>query len=239
MTTDAREEEGSIASNLARVQRQIEAACQRSGRAPEEVRLVAVSKAHPAEAISAALEAGHRDFGESYVQEWQEKAGALAREPVRWHIIGALQSNKIKHLMDGPGPLPALIHSVDRTSLLKEIEKRAPGEIDVLLQVNVSGEASKSGVAPEGLRALLEDALGREHVRPVGLMTIPPYDPDPETARPHFQALRRLRDELSAEPGLEDLRELSMGMSGDFEVAIEEGATLVRVGTAIFGERDG
>lgn len=207
----------SIAENLARVRAGI----------PPGVTLVAVSKTQPAGAIREAYAAGQRDFGENYAQEWREKADALSDLPeLRWHFIGALQTNKVKYLA---GRVHA-IHTVDRVELAREISKRflaKGGAARVFLEVNTGGEASKAGCPPGEAPALAEAVRALPGVELVGLMAIPPPAGDP---RPHFRLLRALRDRLG-------LRELSMGMSADFGIAIEEGSTLVRVGTAIFGER--
>jgi hypothetical protein len=206
-----------IASRLARVRQGI----------PEGVGLVAVSKSHPAAAIREAFAAGQRDFGENYVQEWREKADALADLPgLVWHFVGSLQTNKVKYLAARVG----LIHTVDREELGREIARRwekAGARARVLVEVNLGGEASKGGCAAGQVPALVEALRRLPSLDVAGLTAIPPPEDDP---RPHFAALRALRDRLG-------LRELSMGMSGDYPVAIEEGATLVRIGTAIFGER--
>ena len=194
---------------------------------PAGVTLVAVSKTQPADAIREAYAAGQRDFGENYAQEWREKADALADLPaLRWHFIGGLQTNKVKYLAGRV----AAIHTVDRVELAREISRRfaARGAVArVYLEVNVGGEASKSGCAPADVDGLAAAARALPAVELVGLMTIPPPDDDP---RPHFRTLRALRDRLG-------LAGLSMGMSADWRVAVEEGSTCVRVGTAIFGER--
>jgi PLP dependent protein len=209
--------EGTIAARLAAV---------RSG-IPAGVTLIAVSKTQPAEAIREAYAAGQRDFGENYVQEWRDKAAALADlADLRWHFIGSLQTNKVKYLAGRV----ALVHTVDREELGREIAKRwekVGARARVLVEVNLGGEASKGGCAPEGVPALVAALRAMPALDVAGLTCIPPPEDDP---RPHFRALRSLRDRLG-------LRELSMGMSGDYPVAIEEGATIVRVGTAIFGER--
>ena len=206
-----------IASRLARVRQGI----------PEGVGLVAVSKSHPAAAIREAFAAGQRDFGENYVQEWREKADALADLPgLVWHFVGSLQTNKVKYLAARVG----LIHTVDREELGREIARRwekAGARARVLVEVNLGGEASKGGCAAGQVPALVEALRRLPSLDVAGLTAIPPPEDDP---RPHFAALRALRDRLG-------LRELSMGMSGDYPVAIAEGATLVRIGTAIFGER--
>jgi pyridoxal phosphate enzyme (YggS family) len=225
-----------IADNLLTINRRIAAACLRAGRDPAAVRLVAVSKTMPAAAVAAATEAGQRLFGESYVQEFVAKAEQV-RGPVEWHFIGSLQSNKVKSLA---GKV-ALIHSVDRYSLAAEIDRqwgRLGRNADILLQVNLGGEATKSGTAESGLIDLARRVQELPRLQVRGLMTLPPWEENPEAVRPHFRRLaelsRTLREhDLLAPEGCE----LSMGMSHDFEVAIEEGATLVRVGTAIFGAR--
>jgi PLP dependent protein len=212
----------------------ITAACKRAGREPGEVRLVAVSKTVDPERIRAAIDAGQDLFGENYLQEAQNKIEALGRQ-VSWHLVGSLQSNKAR----GAVELFDLIHAVDRLKLAQALDAAAArlGRVqDVLIQVNQAGEATKSGVAPEAAAALLREVARLPHLRVLGLMTMPPWFPDPEAARPFFRALRELRNQLRGLTGL-PLTELSMGMSGDFVVAVEEGATLVRVGTAIFGSR--
>ena len=226
-----------IAQNLEALQTRIQQACRASGRAPDTVRLVAVSKLHPGTDVVEAAAAGQLLFGENYVQELIDKARQLS-EPVQWHLIGHLQSNKVKYL---PG-IVSMIHTVDRLSLAREIDRqwreKQGSPCDVLVQVNVSGEETKSGTtAAEALELIKQLAL-LPHLRVRGLMTMPPFFDEPEAARPYFRELRLLAEQIKTEaiPGVE-MAELSMGMSGDFEVAIEEGATLVRVGTAIFGER--
>lgn len=201
------------------------------------MRLVAVSKLHPAALVAEAAAAGQTVFGENYVQELVDKAAQLAR-PVEWHMIGHLQSNKVKYL---PG-IVSMIHTVDRLSLAQEIDRqwrdKQSAACDILVQVNVSGEATKSGTTATEAVELVRHIAKLPNVRVRGLMTMPPFFDDPEAARPYFRELRLLADRISSEqiPAVE-MTELSMGMSGDFEVAIEEGATLVRVGTAIFGGR--
>jgi pyridoxal phosphate enzyme (YggS family) len=226
----------SVAENLLKIQERIRTAAERCGRDPRSVRLVAVSKTQPMEAIIAASEAGQRIFGENYVQELLDKAGK-APETAEWHFIGSLQSNKVKYIAG----LVSLIHSVDRISLAREIDRQwqRTGKVcDILLQVNISGEETKSGTTAAGVIELAREAAALPHLRIRGLMTMPPFFDEPERARPYFRELRRLAGVIMAEdiPGV-SMDELSMGMSGDFEVAVEEGATLVRVGSAIFGER--
>ncbi|MHC1698439.1 MAG: YggS family pyridoxal phosphate-dependent enzyme [Geobacteraceae bacterium] len=226
----------SIAENLKQIRERIASAAQRSGRNPDSVKLVAVSKTQPAEAVMAALTAGQQTFGENYVQEFLDKVQHLP-ESVEWHFIGSLQSNKVKYLTGHT----RLIHSVDRLSLAQEIDRQW-GKIGkacaILLQVNISGETTKSGTTAGDLFQLARELALLPQIRVRGLMTMPPFFDEPERARPYFRELKRLSELLTAEeiPGI-TMEELSMGMSGDFEVAIEEGATLVRVGSAIFGER--
>jgi pyridoxal phosphate enzyme (YggS family) len=201
------------------------------------VRLVAVSKTHPAALVEEAAAAGQGLFGESYVQEFVVKAETV-NSPVEWHFIGALQSNKIKYLRGRVG----LIHSVDRLSLATEIDRqwaKLKRPADILLQVNLGGEETKSGVEETGLQELVRQVAGLGHVRIRGLMTLPPFFEEAEAVRPYFRRLREVAEGVRAIglPGVE-MAELSMGMSHDFAVAIEEGATLVRIGTAIFGERE-
>lgn len=215
-----------VAARLDAVRARIVAACARCGRDPSSVRLVAVSKVHPAAAIAEARAAGQVVFGESYVQELIARAEAFAGADV--HFIGHLQTNKVKALLAVAAL--ACVESVDSSRLLRELDKRCAEQgrrLDVLLQVNVGREPQKSGVLPEALPALVAEARAASSVTLRGLMTIPPADEDP---RPHFRALRELA-------GVFGLAELSMGMSDDLDVAIEEGATMVRVGTAIFGPR--
>ena len=206
---------------LTRVRERIAAACARAGRDVRQIKLVAVSKLQPVEKLREALASGQTVFGENYAQDLREKAGQLPG--VEWHFIGALQTNKVK-LVVGRA---ALIHTCDRLALAREISKRAAVEQRVLLEVNVGREPQKAGVLPEDAPALLAEVRALPRLRCEGLMCIPPADQDP---RPHFRALRELAARLQ-------LPQLSMGMSADYETAIEEGATIVRVGTAIFGER--
>ena len=226
----------SIAANCQKINDRIAAAARRAGRLPESVRLIAVSKMQPAAAVRDAAQGGQRLFGENYVQELVTKAAEVS-ETVEWHFIGALQSNKVRQIAG----LVSLIHSVDRLSLAEEISRqwgKLGMSADVLIQVNISRESTKSGTSAAELMQLVRAVAELPHVRVRGLMTMPPFFDDPEGARPFFRELRRLSGEVAAEeiPGVE-MAELSMGMSGDFEVAVEEGATLVRVGSAIFGER--
>jgi pyridoxal phosphate enzyme (YggS family) len=225
-----------IARNLENICTRIDAAARRAGREPSSVRLVAVSKTQPAEAVSEAARAGQPLFGENYVQEFAAKAAAVT-ESVEWHFIGHLQSNKVRQLAG----LVTMVHSVDRLSLARELDcqwAKLDRCCDVLIQVNVGGEASKSGTSLDEAVSLVRQIAALPHLRIRGLMTMPPFFDDPDGARPYFRQLRQIAEEIRmlGVPGVE-MKELSMGMSGDFEVAIEEGATLVRVGSAIFGER--
>ncbi len=220
--------------NLATIRARIVAAAERSGRAPDTVRLVAVSKTHTAEAVIAAAAAGQRVFGESRVQEAREKIPACP-PGLEWHFIGHLQKNKIRQAL----PLFTMFHSIDTAGLaegLNRIAGEAGTPVSGLLEVNVSGETTKHGFSPALLASALPGLAALPHLRLRGLMTMAPYSENPEEARPVFHALRCLRDDLQQTLGL-PLPELSMGMSGDFEPAIEEGATLVRIGSSIFGSR--
>ncbi len=228
----------SIADNVARVRERIAAACARSGRAPQDVRLMAVSKTHPASAIREAVAAGVTLFGENRVQEYAEKAADLHETAAEFHLIGHLQSNKAAKAAE----LFNAVDSVDSWKLAERLSGAAEKlgkTLAVLLEVNVGGEEAKSGFAPdsEELLVLLAKASDLRHLRIRGLMTIPPHTEDPNGARPYFQTLRALRDRLAKDFPQAKLGELSMGMSHDYEIAIEEGSTCVRVGTAIFGER--
>lgn len=218
-----------IAADLASVRGRLDAACRRAGRDPAAVTLVAVSKKQPPEAIREAYAAGQRDFGENYAQELRDKQAALADlAGIRWHALGPLQTNKAKYVA---GKV-ALLHTLDRVDLAQELARRAGGaKVRALVEVNIGREPQKGGVLPEELPERLAALAAVPGIELAGLMCIPPAADDAEASRPHYRALRELRDRLL--PG----GELSMGMSGDFEVAVEEGATLVRVGTAIFGER--
>lgn len=225
-----------LADRLAQVREHIAAAAAKSGRTVDDVTLVAVSKTHPPESVSEALDAGQTVFGESRVQEARAKIPLLPGR-ARWHFIGHLQKNKIRHAL----PLFELFHGIDSLELARDLDRIA-GEAGVfpkvLLEINVAGEATKYGFAPPNLWAQLEELLALERLQIDGLMCIPPPQPRPEDSRRYFVTLRDLRDALQAEARV-PLPQLSMGMSGDYAVAVEEGATLVRVGTAIFGERAG
>jgi PLP dependent protein len=231
-----------LKENLENVLSRIRNAAINCERNPETVRLVAVTKTVPVHQIRTAIEADITIFGESYVQEARDKINELSAYPVSWHFIGKLQSNKVKYVVK----LFELIHSVDSIKLIMEIDKQAKkiGKTqDILIQVNAAGEIQKSGTSPEQVLEMLKAVSKLENIAVKGLMTMPPYFNDPEKARPFFKQLRKLSNQLQKE--ISDLSstahikfdELSMGMTGDFEAAIDEGATLVRIGTAIFGGR--
>jgi pyridoxal phosphate enzyme (YggS family) len=226
-----------IAANLAAVRARLAAAAGRAGRDASAVRLVAVSKTHPVESVLAARRAGQADFGENRVQEALQKIADSTDTAINWHLVGYLQSNKARKAVGAF----AWIHSIDSRDLLMRVEAaaaEAARQPAVLIQVDLAGEPTKHGAVPDDLAGLFDQARACRAVRVAGLMVLPPFTPDPEASRPYFRRLRELRDGLldrGVEPAM--LRELSMGMSHDFEVAVEEGATLVRVGTAIFGAR--
>jgi len=227
----------SICSQLDEVKRQLAAAAQSCGRNPAEVRLVAVSKTRPAQDIIEAFHCGQTIFGENYVQELCAKAREVDL-PVQWHFIGHLQSNKVKQIAG----MVSMIHSVDRLSLAEEISRqwgRLGRVCDILIQVNISGEVSKSGTSEAAALELVRSISQLPNIKIRGLMTMPPFFDDPEAARPYFAGLRKLASTIEAEgiAGVE-MRELSMGMSGDYAAAIAEGATCVRIGSAIFGSRN-
>src|SRR5450432_3325737 len=225
-----------IAANLEQVRARIAEAAQKCGRSPHDIELVAVSKTHAAEKVQAAVEAGQMVFGESRVQEARAKIPLLPSR-LRWHFIGHLQKNKIRHAL----PLIEMFHGIDSLALAQDVDRIAEEDgvrPRILLEVNLAGEASKHGFSPGTLRRDLEAALSLGRLTIEGLMTLPPLAPEAEASRGYFVALRDLRDQLEAEFKVR-LPQLSMGMSGDYPIAIEEGATLVRVGTAIFGERSG
>ncbi len=212
-------------------------ACERSGRDPQDVRLVAVSKTVAAERVRQAVAAGVQILGENYIQETRDKQAELGDLSVSWHFIGHLQRNKAKYAVR----MFDLIHSLDSLKLARELDRQAArhGRVQpVLIQVNISREESKSGIATEEIETLVREVAGLEHLRLQGLMTMPPFFDQPERARPYFRKLAELARHIAQlDIAGVSMQELSMGMSGDFEVAIEEGATLVRVGTAIFGAR--
>ena len=227
--------QATISDNINSIRKRIEAAASRAGRDPADITLIAVSKLHPAEAVDAAAECGITDFAENKVQELCRKQ-PLVKSEVRWHLIGHLQTNKVKQVIDKV----CLIHSVDSLHLAEEIDRRAAqaGKVmDILIQVNAAGEESKFGLGSEEAKQLAKEVLRLKNVKIRGLMEIAPYAEDPEDVRIWFRQVRQLYEELKASD-LPWMDTLSMGMSHDFETAIEEGATCVRVGTAIFGERD-
>jgi len=229
----------SIAQNLALVRDRIAAAARRAGRQPEDIALMAVSKTFPSECIREAYDAGLRLFGENRVQEFAGKSDSLRDlNNAEWHLIGHLQTNKVAKAVE----LFAAVDSVDSLRLAQKLNAAAQQlgkKLKVLVEINVGGEAVKSGMAPEPseLEELLSAAPELEHLEFRGLMTIPPFNDDPQEVRPYFRKLCDLRDQVTRRLPAANMRELSMGMSHDFEVAIEEGSTCVRVGTAIFGER--
>ncbi len=226
-----------IAANLAEIRSRLVRATERAGRLSTDVRLVAVSKTFPITHVQAALAAGQRVFGENRVQEALEKISLSSDTTIEWHLIGHLQSNKARKAASSF----ACIHSIDSAELLRRVDGAAEEDgrhPELLIQVDLAGEPTKHGTAADGLHAIFEAAAACRAARVTGLMVLPPFMDDPEETRPYFRRLREIRDELASrgvQPSM--LRELSMGMSHDFEVAVEEGATLVRVGTAIFGGR--
>ena len=229
--------QANIARNLAEVRLRIQNAARQAGRNPGDVLLLAVSKTFSLDHIRAAVAAGQRDFGENRVQEALQKIDGSADLMIRWHLVGTLQSNKVRKA----APRFSVIHSVDSLRLLEAIDAAAldAGTApELLVQVDLAGEATKHGVPPPDAMAIVKAASRCRASRLVGLMTIPPFFDNPDAARPYFAELRDLRASLLSE-GLDPalLRELSMGMSHDFEIAVQEGATIVRLGTAIFGER--
>ena len=227
-----------IADRVAAVRERIARAADRASRSPGDVTLVAISKTHPADSVRAAFAAGVRDFGENRVQEAEPKIAAtadLAASGLRWHLVGHLQSNKVRRAAS----LFGVVQSVDSLELAERLARfgtEAGRPVRGLVQVDLAGEETKFGLPEAELLPVLEALRGREGLRVEGLMVLPPYFEDPERARPYFRRLRSLHDRAQA-AGLLEGRELSMGMSHDFEAAVEEGATIVRIGTAIFGER--
>jgi len=227
-----------IKENFENIRNKIITTAEACGRDPEEVRLVAVSKTMPKEKLAEAVEAGVQTLGENYVQEAREKFNDLYTLPVSWHFIGHLQSNKAKYVVK----IFDLIHSVDTLKLAREIDKQANKNNkiqDILIQVNISEESTKSGARAEKTLDIVQEVSLLKNVAIKGLMTMPPFFNAPERVRPFFKALRKLRNQIreASFPNV-SMDALSMGMTGDFEVAIQEGATLVRIGTAIFGERN-
>ena len=226
-----------LSDRFADVRARVDTAAQRSQRSPGEVKLIAISKTHPTELLRAGLEAGITDFGENRVQEAEVKILELGRSAARWHLVGHLQANKASRAVK----LFDCIHSLDSVDLALRLERLCEAgraELDVLIQIDLGGEESKTGLEPRGLPELLKTLKTCQCLRLIGLMTLPPYFENPDCARPYFRTLRELRNDLQTQGQFGDRPgELSMGMSHDFEIAIEEGATMVRVGTAIFGER--
>ncbi len=225
-----------IQNRLKEIHDRIAQAAFRVGRNPSEIQVVAAAKTADSEKVAEALEAGVEILGENYVQEAQRMQGCID-QPAKWHLIGRLQSNKAKQAVR----LFNVIETVDREKILKDLQHYAAQEnkkLDLLIQVNLAGETSKSGAEPQQVLSIIRAAAACENLRCIGLMTLPPFFDDPEGARPYFAELRRLKDKLQADvPTGVVLKDLSMGMSGDFEVAVEEGATWVRIGTALFGAR--
>ncbi|MEK6283958.1 MAG: YggS family pyridoxal phosphate-dependent enzyme [Acidobacteriota bacterium] len=227
-----------ISARLENVRRKIITAARLSDRRPEEITLIAISKTHPPQTLKAALNAGITDLGENRVQEAEEKIVTLGRKAARWHLVGHLQPNKARRVV----ALFDCLHSLDSANLARRLERLCVEEgreaFPVLIQVKLGGEESKTGIDPGKLPELLEALGACERLRLVGLMTLPPYFENPDCARPFFKTLRELRDELKIQGHFGELPgELSMGMSHDFEIGIAEGATMLRIGTAIFGER--
>ena len=227
-----------LAARLAAIRARITAAAKSSGRPAEEVRLIAISKTHPASVIKRVIEFGAVDIGENRVQEAEGKIAELGRDAARWHLVGHLQANKARRAVT----LFNVIHSVDSLDLARRLDRLCIEEgrekLAVLIQVDLGQEETKSGINESELTHLVEGLGPLSRLEFTGLMTLPPFFEDPEQSRPFFRRLRQLRDELAARGGFPGGKgELSMGMTNDFEVAIEEGATMVRVGTAIFGER--
>ncbi len=227
-----------LSVNLARIRAQIEAAALKCGRLPQDVTLIAISKTHPASLVRAAIELGATDVGENRVQEAEKKINEVGRNATRWHLVGHLQANKARRAVQ----LFDVIHSLDSLELARRLDRLCGEEgrknLPVLIQVDLGHEETKSGIDEGQLSELAERLKELERVQLVGLMTLPPFFDDPEQARPFFRRLRELRDELASRGAFGDGKgELSMGMTNDFAVAIEEGATMVRVGTAIFGQR--
>jgi len=228
-----------LSERLDEVRGRIKAAALRCHRAPDEIALVAVSKTHPAEIIREAIASGVTDLGENRVQEAESKIPEVGRHAARWHLIGHLQSNKARRAVE----LFDVIHSLDSVALAQRLDRMCVElnrpELPVMIQIDLGREATKSGVDEAEVTQVVEALQQCERLRLTGLMTLPPYFDDSEEVRPFFRKLRELRDELSSRRAFGDLRgELSMGMTHDYEIAIEEGATIVRVGTAIFGARE-
>jgi pyridoxal phosphate enzyme (YggS family) len=230
--------QAALSARLTGVRERIAAAAERSGRRAEEVGLIAISKTHPTSAIESLIELGATDVGENRVQEAEEKITEIGRERVRWHLVGHLQANKARRAVN----LFDVIHSLDSTDLARRLDRLCSEEgrekLPVLIQVDLGHEETKSGIDESELPQLIDEIGPLHRLQLIGLMTLPPFFENPEHNRPFFRQLRKLRDELASGGAFGDQPgELSMGMTHDFEVAIEEGATMVRIGTAIFGER--
>lgn len=230
--------EDQLRARLTGVRAQIEAAALKCGRLPQDVTLIAISKTHPASLVRTAIELGVTDIGENRVQEAEQKINEVGRHAARWHLVGHLQANKARRAVQ----LFDVIHSLDSLELARRLDRLCNEEgrenLSVLIQVDLGHEETKSGIDEHELSGLVDNLKGLERVQLVGLMTLPPFFDEPEQTRPFFRRLRELRDELASQGAFcEGNGELSMGMTHDFEVAIEEGATMVRVGTAIFGQR--
>jgi pyridoxal phosphate enzyme (YggS family) len=228
-----------LGDRLANVRNRIEAAARRSSRSPDQITLVAISKTHPAETLKAALDQGITDLGENRIHEAEGKIIELGRKAARWHLVGHLQTNKARRAVS----LFDVIHSLDSDGLARRLDRLCVSEgreeLPVLIQVDLGGEETKNGIDPRQLPELLDAISDCERLRLIGLMTLPPYFENADCARPYFKTLRELRDQMQLDGRFgKAAGELSMGMSHDFEIAIEEGATMVRVGTAIFGERN-
>lgn len=227
-----------LRARLSAVRKKITAAALRSNRATDEITLIAISKTHPPQTLQAAIEAGVSDLGESRVQEAEPKITQIGRQSARWHLVGHLQENKARRAIG----LFDIIHSLDSISLAQRLDRlcasEARDELPVLVQINLGGEDSKTGIDPNEVEALLDAVAQCPRLQLIGLMTLPPYSENPENARSFFKTLRELRDQFQRDGRFgTGAGHLSMGMSHDFEIAIEEGATMIRVGTAIFGER--
>lgn len=227
-----------LSERFAHVRVRVDTAARRSHRSPDKIKLIAISKTHPPETITASMALGMSDFGENRVQEAEAKITELGRDRARWHLVGHLQSNKARRAVK----LFDYVHSLDSVDLAQRLDHaclaEGRAELRVLIQIDLGGETTKTGIDPRGLPELLAVVNTCERLQLVGLMTLPPYFENPDCARPYFKTLREMRDDLGTQGYFgEHPGELSMGMSHDFEVAIEEGATMVRVGTALFGER--
>lgn len=226
--------EDQIGARIAQIRAQITAAALKCGRLPQEVTLIAITKTHPASVVRTAIELGATDIGENRVQEAEQKINEVGRNAARWHLVGHLQANKARRAVQ----LFDVIHSLDSLELARRLDRLCREEgresLPVLIQVDLGHEDTKTGIEEDELSRLVDDMKELERIQCVGLMTLPPFFDDPEQARPFFRRLRELRDQVFGE----QRGELSMGMTHDFEVAIEEGATMIRVGTAIFGQRE-